>query len=120
MYVYLTFLLIFFLAPVALLSWFNRHELRAHRRTVLWCLVFVFTLGWLWDWLSVQTGLWWYDSAPTLGLWLDGLPVEEFLGFYLLGTLLIVNVVLLVLRRSEPDSKASTLKNRSPEKCSTT
>ncbi len=96
--VYLLYLTVFFLLPGLVLSWLNRRELRRYRRTVLWCLFFVYTLGGLWDWLAVRTGLWRYDSAPTLGLWLAGLPVEEFIGFYVLGTLLMVNVVLLVQR----------------------
>ncbi len=86
--VYLIYLLVFFAIPVLVLGWWRRDTVQRYRRTLLWCLVFVFTLGGLWDWLSVRTGVWFYDSAPTVGIWLAGLPVEEFIGFYVLGTLL--------------------------------
>jgi lycopene cyclase domain-containing protein len=66
----------------------------------LWLLAFVYTAGWFWDWLSWRTGLWRYDTAPTLGLWITGLPVEEFVGFYLLATAFMFLVVLAIFRRT--------------------
>ena len=99
MYPYLVFLLIFFGAPTLLLAWRLRREIAQYRRTARWLLVFVFTVGWLWDWLSCRTGVWRYDTASTLGLWVAGLPVEELVGFYLLGTAFMFLVVLAVLRR---------------------
>ena len=99
--VYLIYLLIFFVIPVLTISWLLRNSWRIIKRTVFWSLLFTFTIGFLWDWLAVETGLWRYDSAPTLGIWLWGLSVEEFLGFYLFGTLLLVGVPLLLIERSE-------------------
>lgn len=99
MYPYLTFLLIFFLLPVLVLAWPLRRDVLRYRRTGLWLLAFVYAAGGVWDWLSWRTGLWRYDSAPTLGLWITGLPVEEYLGFYVFGTAWMFLVVLAVLRR---------------------
>ncbi len=98
--VYLIYLLLFFAPPVLVLGWLLRKEIGDFRRTILWSLLFVYTIGLLWDWLSCRTGVWRYDSAETLGIWLDGLPVEEFLGFYVLGTLLMDGAILLILKRS--------------------
>lgn len=100
MYVYLIYLAIFIAFPCLALAWFLRHELKKYRRTAFWCLVFVYVLGGTWDWLAVQTGLWRYNSAHTVGLWLGGLPVEEFIGFYLFGGLLIVLTALAFLSRA--------------------
>jgi lycopene cyclase domain-containing protein len=99
MYPYLVFLSVFFGAPTLLLAWRLRREIVQYRRTARWLLIFVFTVGWFWDWLSCRTGVWRYDTAPTLGLWVAGLPVEELVGFYLLGTAFMFLVVLAVLRR---------------------
>ena len=99
MYAYALFLLVFFVLPVLALGWLLRRDLHRYRRTLLWCLGFVCTLGAAWDWLAVRTGVWRYDSAPTLGVWIDGLPIEEFVGFYIFGTLLIALVALFILRR---------------------
>jgi lycopene cyclase domain-containing protein len=96
---YLVFLLIFFGLPTLLLAWPLRRELARHRRTALWLLLFVCTAGWFWDWLSCRTGVWRYDVAPTLGLWLGGLPVEEFAGFYPLSVAFMLLVTLAALRR---------------------
>ena len=95
---YLSFLLFFFALPLVPLAWLCRRSLARYRRTVVWSLAFVCAVGGPWDWLSWKTGVWRYDTAGTLGLWFQGLPVEEFVGFYLLGTLLIVTVTLLMLR----------------------
>ncbi|MFC1557014.1 lycopene cyclase domain-containing protein [candidate division KSB1 bacterium] len=100
MYVYLNFLLIFFVVPVIILGFLLRNEIRKYSKTILWCLFFVYTLGLLWDWLSVRTGIWRYDSAPSLGLWIDGLPVEEYIGFYVFGTLFICGTVLNLRKKS--------------------
>ncbi len=97
--VYFLYLLVFFVAPVCVLIWLLRKQVKTYRRTLLWTLLFIYTLGALWDWLSVQTGLWNYDTADTLGVWVLGLPVEEFVGFYVFGTLLIALVALYFLRK---------------------
>jgi lycopene cyclase domain-containing protein len=98
MYPYLVFLLLFFAVPGLPLAWARRKDLVRYRKTALWSLFFVCTIGAVWDWLSWKTGVWRYDSGQTLGPWLGGLPAEEFIGFYLLGTLLIVLVSFLFLR----------------------
>jgi lycopene cyclase domain-containing protein len=98
--VFLIHLLVFFVPPVLVLGWLLRASLRRYKRTLLWSLVFVCTMGAVWDWLSVRTGVWRYDSAPTLGLWVAGLPVEEFVGFYLVGTLFMALVILFVLEKT--------------------
>ncbi len=102
--IYLIYLVLFFGLPVFVLGFRQRRLFRAYRRTLLWCFIFVYTLGWLWDWLSVRTGVWYYDSAPTLGLWIGGLPVEEFVGFYVLGTLFIFLVISTILEKTSKPS----------------
>ncbi len=99
-YPYLVFLLVFFGAPAAVLAFRLRREIARHWRTGLWLLLPVCTAGLFWDWLSWRTGLWRYDTAPTLGLWIGGLPVEEFAGFYILGSAFMFLVTLAVLRRT--------------------
>lgn len=98
MYPYLAFLLLFFALPLVPLVWLTRRRLAGCRRTLFWSLAFVVAMGGPWDWLSWKTGVWRYDSGPTLGLWFQGLPVEECVGFYLLGTLLIATVTLALSR----------------------
>lgn len=107
MYPYLTFLLVFFLAPTLVLGWYVRRDIVRYRRTGVWILFFVYAAGFFWDWLSWRTALWRYDTAPTLGLWIGGLPVEEYVGFYVLSSALMFVVTLVVLRRARGCSNAS-------------
>ncbi len=99
--VYCVYLITFFVVPVSVIGWILRKDIRRHPRTIFWSLGFVYALGLVWDWVACKTGVWRYNSAETLGLWIDGLPVEEFIGFYIFGTLLIVGVSLLILRRQK-------------------
>jgi lycopene cyclase domain-containing protein len=39
-----------------------------------------------WDLLAVRYGDWWYSGRYTLGVWLAGLPVEEWLFFLVVPT----------------------------------
>lgn len=94
---YATFLILFFGLPLFVIILVRRDIFR-YRRTFFWSLAAVYTIGFFWDWLSVKTGVWRYDSAPTFGIWLDGIPLEEFLGFYTLGTLFIVSTILVILK----------------------
>ncbi len=94
--VYLIYLSIFFGLPVLILAGIKWQVILKYRRTLFWCFGFVYTLGALWDWMSVKTGVWRYDSAKTLGLWVAGLPAEEFVGFYLLSPVLIFALVLFI------------------------
>ena len=99
--VYLIYLLVFFVVPVLVLAWLLRNTIGTYKRTIAWSLFFIYTVGFVWDWLCVRTGVWRYDSAETLGIWFAGLTVEEFVGFYVFGTLLIVGVALLSLRKAD-------------------
>ena len=97
--VYLVLLFGLVVPPAAVVAVAARRPLWRYRRTVLWSLGFVVSAGGAWDWLSWRTGVWRYDSVPTLGIWLSGLPIEEFVGFYFFGTLLIVGTALLAMTR---------------------
>ena len=97
--IYLIYLLIFFVIPSLVLGLIYRKEITKYKRTIFWSFVFVYTIGWFWDWLSYKTGVWRYDSAPTLGIWLSGISIEEFIGFYIFGTLLIIFTIITLIKK---------------------
>ena len=99
--VYLIYLFVFFVPPVLVLGWLLRERWKRVKRTVFWSFLFIFTIGFRWDWVSVHTGVWRYDSADTVGIWFGGLPIEEFVGFYVFGTLLLIEVPLLLCERKD-------------------
>ncbi|MDP3093568.1 MAG: lycopene cyclase domain-containing protein [bacterium] len=100
--VYLKFLLIFFLFPTVLF-WLKFFPfLRKYKKTFLLTVFFAFIFGVPWDMLSVKTGLWWYDAAPTLGVWFgpsgSGLPLEEYL-FILIFPMFVATITLIIRER---------------------
>lgn len=99
MSVYLVFLMIFFVSPTLVLWFFYGSVLTRYKKTYLFTVTPTFLFGVPWDTLSVVTGLWRYDSAPTLGIWFGppagGLPIEE-LFFTLIFPIFVVTVTLVV------------------------
>lgn len=96
---YLTFLTIAFLMPACLLALVWRKTLLRYKKTYLWCVVFVYTIGWFWDWFSYKTGLWQYNAERMkLVIWVDGIPADEFVGFYIFGSAFITVTAVVVLK----------------------
>ncbi|OGC38488.1 hypothetical protein A2155_02510 [candidate division WWE3 bacterium RBG_16_52_45] len=76
---YFTWLIVFvFLPTLALLLKFWRIYQR-YPRTLLALVVFCFLLGFPWDLLAVKMGVWSFGREQMMGLWLDGLPLEEII-----------------------------------------
>lgn len=48
-----------------------------------------------WDLLGVDHGDWWYSARYTVGLWLLGLPVEEWLFFLVVPTCAVLTYEVL-------------------------
>ncbi|MFQ6015081.1 MAG: lycopene cyclase domain-containing protein [Anaerolineae bacterium] len=77
---YLSFLILFLWLPLVLL-WIPKYELfLRYKKTFLLVILVTFLFGLPWDLLAVISGLWRYDSSPTLGIWLTPyLPLEGYL-----------------------------------------
>ena len=50
--------------------------------------------GWLWDGIAIQVGVWYYDPATIAGVWLLGMPLEEWL--WIVGVTLMFGSVTVV------------------------
>lgn len=92
--VYLRFLIIFFLLPIIIFAATRFSCLKKYPKTFVLAVFFTFLFGVPWDTLSVKTGLWWYGAAPTLGIWLGVLPLEEYF-FTLLFPIFVVSLTLI-------------------------
>jgi lycopene cyclase domain-containing protein len=51
--------------------------------------------GWAWDALSVRLGIWYYTRENILGLWIAGLPIEEWL--WIVGITLMFGLLTIVI-----------------------
>jgi lycopene cyclase domain-containing protein len=107
---YLTFLVVFLVLPLALVSWLTQR--RASRGRPLAALAVaalalhvvlavVYTTPW--DNYLVATRVWWYDPAQVLGVTLGWVPLEEYL-FFVLQVLLLGLVLMWLLDRHRPAS----------------
>lgn len=96
---YLTFQALFLWLPLLVLVAVQRRTLFRYPKTIGLAVLATFVFGVPWDSLSVITGLWWYDSSPTVGLWLGPyLPLEEYL-FTLTFPVLAGGFILALRRR---------------------
>ncbi len=93
-YTYLVWLFCFIGLPLLiLLRW--RPQLWQQRRALAWVTLGSLVGGWAWDALAVRVGLWHYDPARIAGLWLIGLPLEEWL--WIVGVTLLFGSTTVIL-----------------------
>ncbi|MCW5882979.1 MAG: lycopene cyclase domain-containing protein [Anaerolineae bacterium] len=78
-YAYLIWLVVCVGLPLGLL-WVRCYPLLARHRWALgWTTLGGLVLGWLWNASAVRVGIWYYTRPETVGVWLLGLPIEEWL-----------------------------------------
>ena len=97
---YIQWLSIFVWAPLLVLWILNWQYLSRYKQTFLYCIGFALLFSVPWDILAVQTQIWQFPQDTNLGIWISGLPLEEYL-FMIFVTLLISTTTLLIKRRFE-------------------
>lgn len=93
---YLQWLTIFVWAPLALLWATNWRLLRGYPRTFTRCIGWALVFSVPWDVLAVRTQIWLFPKEGNLGIWIFGLPLEEYL--FMVFVTLLVSTVTIVLR----------------------
>ncbi len=102
--VYPGWLALFLALPLALV-WATRGRLLWRcRRALGLTLLGALLLGGLWDALAVRVHIWYYAAANIAGLWLLGLPVEEWL--WISGTALLFGCLAVLVKEREGDHRA--------------
>jgi lycopene beta-cyclase len=98
--IYLTWLALFIELPLLILAIVGRRQLWRRRGALAWMLLGALILGGAWDRLAVVAAIWYYHAANISGVWLGGLPLEEWL--WISGTSLLFGglTVLIHERRS--------------------
>jgi lycopene cyclase domain-containing protein len=95
MYEYLIWLLIFVILPFIILWIWKFRDLIKYKK-----VFFLATIGSLifsipWDVISVRENIWYFRKPHILGIWLFGLPIEEYL-FIIFVTLLFSSITILL------------------------
>jgi len=101
---YLLWLLIFIALPLAFLWLRWPGVIWAQRRALGWTTLGALVGGWLWDGLAIQFHVWYYAPANIAGIWLLGMPLEEWL--WIVGVTLLFGSITVVLVAKAPAAKA--------------
>ena len=91
---YLLWLLLFIFLPLFALGVWQRRVWRQWRALGL-ILAGALVGGWAWDALSVRLGVWFYAPGNIVGVWIAGLPIEEWL--WVAGVTLLFGAVTVAL-----------------------
>jgi lycopene cyclase domain-containing protein len=97
---YLRWLAVFFCLPLAALWLTHFRLLWSHRQTIGLCAFWALVLSVPWDWWATRTRVWTFPADTHLGVWIGGLPLEEYL-FIVGATTLVSSFTLVVGARAE-------------------
>jgi lycopene cyclase domain-containing protein len=92
---YIIWLALFIGVPLLALLLAARAAFWRKWRALAWVLVGALVGGWAWDAGIVRLGAWYYDPNNILGLWVVGLPIEEWL--WIVGVTLMFGALTIVL-----------------------
>jgi lycopene cyclase domain-containing protein len=95
---YPLWLLLFLILPLGLIGAFEFRTLMKYRLALALTAIGCLVLAVPWDMLAVSVHIWYFSEPYILGLWLWGLPVEEYVYILFVG-LLSASVTILVWER---------------------
>ncbi len=94
-YSYLVWLFIFNVIPLAILCFFNFDYFKKKKRIFLIAVIGAVIFSFPWDFIAIYEKIWYFEKPFVLGVYIMGLPIEEWL-FIILNTLLISSITLLL------------------------
>ena len=69
-----------------------------YKRVFIYCIIWSLVFSIPWDIWAVRTQIWHFPSDTNIGLWIGGLPLEEY--FFMIFVTLLVSTVVLLIRKS--------------------
>jgi lycopene cyclase domain-containing protein len=92
---YIVWLALFIGLPLLALLAAGWRPVWRQRRALGWALAGALVGGWAWDALIVRMGVWFYNPARIVNLWIAGLPLEEWL--WIAGVTLMFGALTILL-----------------------
>ena len=92
---YPLWLAVFFILPLALLWAFNYRTLKKHAAVLGFTAAGCLAISVPWDILSVRDHIWTFRQPQILGVYLLGLPIEEYFYIACMGLLACTVTILL-------------------------
>ena len=75
--------------------------LNQYRRTVGLCILSSLVFVIPWDYLAIQTRIWEFPRENIVGIWIAGIPLEEYLFLVFVTTL--ISTITLILKHWLPN-----------------
>ncbi len=91
---YWLWLSIFVFAPMLLMLVFRGKPLSKYKKTILLCGIGSLVVSAPWDFFSIKDSLWWFPREEILGIWISGLPIEEWIFISFIGMELSMLAIL--------------------------
>jgi lycopene cyclase domain-containing protein len=95
MYSYPIWLSLFLILPLLLLGIFKFQTLAKYKWVLLLVALGCLVISVPWDILSVNDRIWYFSEPYIVGIWLMGLPIEEYFYILLLGLLSACSTILI-------------------------
>ena len=101
MYSYPIWLVLFLIIPLLLLWAFKSQTLVKYKWVLVLVAVGSLVISVPWDIMSVNDRIWYFSEPHIVGVWLIGLPIEEYFYILLLALLSSCSTILLWERYKE-------------------
>ena len=99
MYSYIFWLLIFVLIPTIILWVIYPFIIKKYYRTLILCSVGSLIFSIPWDIWAKKTNIWYWPRYKIIGVYLFGLPLEEYL-FIIFATVFISTITLILRKKT--------------------
>ena len=97
---YLYWLALFVVLPLLALWIWEWSYLIRYKLTLLYCVLLALIFSIPWDIWAVETQIWLFPADTNIGVWIAGLPLEQYL-FMVLVTLLLSTITLILKKHFE-------------------
>ncbi len=96
MYTYIGWLALFVWLPLLTLWVLYFQTLRRYKRTMIFCVFWALVFSVPWDWWAIRTRIWIFPPDTNVGIWVGGIPLEEYL--FIIFVTALISTITLVLR----------------------
>lgn len=93
---YLKWLTIFVWLPLFVLWATHFRILWKFKRTISFCVFWALVFSIPWDLWAIHTQIWIFPSDTNVGIWIGGIPLEEY--FFIVFVTMLISTITLILR----------------------
>jgi lycopene cyclase domain-containing protein len=98
MYKYPLWLLIFVILPLSILWVIKFKDLKQYRIVFFLAPIGSIIFSLPWDYIAIKEKIWYFTKPHIFGIWLLGLPIEEWF-FIIFVTLLFTSITVLLWKK---------------------